>query len=221
MKYIATNLINNFIMVLFSRIDTLMYGAGFVLIVISIILIINIDSEGEVKAPYVEKVFPKDEKVLLSDLVTSDSFKSYNEPFVPKVDGMTILYLINTDYCTPCTNEIFDYSRIISQNKNVYNADIQQLMYVADQDMKRAERFVKTANFSFPIIYGFNEVYTPILKKYESQEQSRQLIFVENKTGKIILRKILPKGAMTPVSTKKHLLDEANKALQDAQTTHH
>lgn len=205
-----------------SRVEIAFYFVGIALIIIATILFINTEPEVDSRKLDldIQKSFPENEIISLSDFVKSESLKKINQSIVFDPNGMTVLYLVNTDYCTPCTNEVSDFSRIISHSK-YYEYDIQQLMYVADQDMKRAERFVKTSNFSFPIIYGFDNEYTPILKNYESKEQSRQVIFVENKTGKIVLRKILPKGVMTPVSTKKHLLDEANKALKDAQTIHH
>ena len=149
------------------------------------------------------------EKFDLNEFINSKSYSKKSDIIDKNTNTITAIYVISTTACSPCLNEVIGYSKFINKN-NFNDLPVLQIVAVIDSIPKRAMRFVKTAEFIIPVIWGSDNKYKPVLQKYGNQKETQQLILYDKELKVIFFRTILSK---TPTSEifKKTIFEKAKR----------
>lgn len=82
-----------------------------------------------------------------------------------------------------------------------------------EQNTKKALRLVKTTEFVTPVIYGYDDKYAPFLLSFGAKTTKRQLLLIDNKSGKIFFRMLLPLSKPADDSYRKEMTTKAKKSF--------
>lgn len=108
----------------------------------------------------------------------------------------TFLYLIDTDDCNVCRKELEATIQFVDDNYS--NENIEQIIVIIDDNIKRAAWFAKAFPFNYPLyILNSNAAVLNTLTKFRDSIKERQLIVINNIENKIKMRMQLIKGNIT------------------------
>lgn len=142
-----------------------------------------------------------------SEFQFEDTFSSFEK------DEVVFLYLMTPNPCGICINEVTDFVAY-TEDHGFANKSVRNIGLVSDPDVKKAERFLKTYQFSLPVGFGYDEKWSPILEQFNDRSVARQLLMIDPETNQIFFRHLLKTGEMTPEEHKNALLKEASKAYK-------
>lgn len=156
-----------------------------------------------------------------------DKYISVNEPFnfndfinilepygdIPELDHskITALFIMNSNSCNQCINEIINYNLFLEEKK-INDQPIQQLIILLDRNKKKTLRFIKTTEFITAVFFGYDERFTSSLQKFADETVTSQLIFVDSKRNNIFFRVNVLQGRIGSIEDKQTIFHEVEKA---------
>ena len=118
-----------------------------------------------------------------------------------------IIYLLDSDSCVPCINEIIDFEKFLDKN----NIQVNQLILLVGENQEKIKRLIRTSEVEFQHVY-LNIDYAEELLRFKGDKiVGRQIVFLEPNLTHIYYSSYLTKNDVSPESHKNFLVQEALK----------
>lgn len=89
--------------------------------------------------------------------------------------------------CSHCLNDVRAYSQLFGR-QGFEGKPVQNKVVVVSTDRRQAARFVKTADFEVPVVYGYDALFGPRLPAFGTVTVPRQLLLIELATKRLFFR---------------------------------